>query len=581
VYIDSVKIPDFTNYDTLITVLQDLYGRKKTACVIANSSEMMQIAKSHTCTTLKYTIIFLTDSWCELLLKGSRNGADKLDLYYIEQLPCPVGFTKIKGACQCYPFLDKFHIKCDINHQTLLRPANAWIKPKAQNNSYSYYITLHCPFHYCLPHSSDLNYTTPNSQCQFNRSGILCGHCQQGLSTVFGSSHCQQCSNIYLFLIVPIGIAGLVLVFLLFFLNLTVTDGTINAFILYVNIISINIPMVFPENFASSPAYTFISVANLDLGIQTCFYNGMDDYAKMWLQLAFPFYLISIASLLIIASHYSTKIQRLTASRGIPVLATLFLLSYTKVLLVVSNVLFHYSKIIHLPSKHTSLVWSIDANVSLFGVRFTVLFIACLVVLLILLPFNIVLLFTRTFSRYKFVKKIRPFLDAYQVCYKMKFYYWTGVQLLIRVVFYGISSLDKNINLVISIMVLSIIGVLQWGLKPFNASYKNYHELLFTFNLQLLFVSLLYDQYTLITINAIILLAAAHFTFIILHHIISYTCGGVVRHKIEIILAELREHFNILFSRQHVHSFENQSDVSYIDETNELEEQVAFIASSD
>ena len=31
------------------------------------------------------------------------------------------------------------------------------------------------------------------------------------------------------------------------------------------------------------------------LGIQTCFYNGMDDYAKMWLQLAFPFYLIFIA----------------------------------------------------------------------------------------------------------------------------------------------------------------------------------------------------------------------------------------------------------------------------------------------
>ena len=28
------------------------------------------------------------------------------------------------------------------------------------------------------------------------------------------------------------------------------------------------------------------------MGIQTCFYNGMDDYAKMWLQLAFPFYLI-------------------------------------------------------------------------------------------------------------------------------------------------------------------------------------------------------------------------------------------------------------------------------------------------
>ena len=82
------------------------------------------------------------------------------------------------------------------------------------------------------------------------------------------------------------------LVLLLFILNLTVTDGTINAFILYVNIVSINTPVFFPESGNFTLAYTFISLANLDLGIQTCFYNGMDDYTKMWLQLAFPFYLI-------------------------------------------------------------------------------------------------------------------------------------------------------------------------------------------------------------------------------------------------------------------------------------------------
>ena len=62
------------------------------------------------------------------------------------------------------------------------------------------------------------------------------------------------------------------------------------------------------------------------------------------LQLAFPFYLIFIATLLIITSHYSTTIQRLTVCRALPVLATLFLLSYNKILLTVSIVLFHYSK---------------------------------------------------------------------------------------------------------------------------------------------------------------------------------------------------------------------------------------------
>ena len=298
----------------------------------------------------------------------------KNDIYYVNQISCPVGFTKIDGTCQSDLFLKQFNIKCDITDQALIRPSKAWILPILHDKLYTYQISVHCPFHYCLPHSSHLNFSTPNSQCQFNRSGILCGHCQQGLSTVFGLSHCQQCLNIYLLLIVPIAIADLVLVLLLFILNLTVTDGPINAFILYVNIVSINATVFFPQSGNFTPAYTFISLANLDLGIQTCFYNGMDDYAKMWLQLVFPFYLIFIATSLIITSQYSITIQRLTARRALPVLATLFLLSYTKILLIVSSVLFFYCTIIHLPSEHTTMVWSLDANLALLGVRFVILF---------------------------------------------------------------------------------------------------------------------------------------------------------------------------------------------------------------
>ena len=87
-----------------------------------------------------------------------------------------------------------------------------------------------------------------NTQCQYNRTGFLCGQFQQGLSTIFSSSRCQHCSNTYLLLIMPIAIAGLVLVFLLFVFNLTITDGTIHPFILYVNIIGFNSTMFFPDH---------------------------------------------------------------------------------------------------------------------------------------------------------------------------------------------------------------------------------------------------------------------------------------------------------------------------------------------
>ena len=137
--------------------------------------------------------------------------------------------------CVCYPKLTQYGVtSCNIDDQTILHPANSWISATPHNNSYIYHIRPQCPFHYCLPHPSLLNFSTANSQCQFNRSGVMYGHCQQGLSSVFASSKCQLCSNIYLFLIIPIAITCLLLVFMLFIVNLTVTEGTINVFIFYV-----------------------------------------------------------------------------------------------------------------------------------------------------------------------------------------------------------------------------------------------------------------------------------------------------------------------------------------------------------
>ena len=323
---------------------------------------------------------------------------------YTTLLHCPKGFSLyLEGYCQCDTILSS-HIPslsyCNIDDQTIPRPANSWISAHTVNNSHSYNVSLHCPFDYCLPHLSHLNLSTPDSQCQFNRSGLLCGQCQQGLSAVFGSSQCKQCSNVYLLIIIPIGIAGLVLVLLLFVLNLTVTDGNINAFLFYVNVISINIPTFLTDN-NTITTHTFISLANLDLGITTCFYNGMDNYAKMWLQLMFPAYLILIAAVFIIASRHSAKIQQITACKALPVLATLFLLSYTKVLLAVSRTLFFYSTITHLPSNHTTVLGSIDAMVPLFGLRFIILFIACFILFIVLIPFNILLVFTRQLSRFR------------------------------------------------------------------------------------------------------------------------------------------------------------------------------------
>ena len=545
---------------TAVAVKTDITQQYVTPCIVLDITENIQFI-SENCTELHYTIGFPTDSWCELFLKIALDSDEHLNIFYIRQITCPNGFVKIDKRCQCDPVLVQYGItNCNINDQTILRPANSWISATTQKNSYTYHTSLHCPFHYCLPHSSHLNFSTPNSQCQFNRSGLLCGHCQQA---VLSSSNCQQCSNTFLLLIIPITVTGLVLVLMLFALNLTVTDGTINGFIFYVYIISINTPVFFTALNHFAPSYTFISLANLDLGIQTCFYNGMDDYAKMWLQLAFPFYLIFIATLIIITSRYFTTIQRLTARRALPVLATLFLLSYTKILRIVSSVLFFYSTITHLPSKHTTLVWSVDANVPLFGVRFTILFIVCLILFLILVPFNVILLFTRTLSRFRFINKFKPLLDAYQGPYKNKFYYWTGLQLLMRAVFFGISSLDRNINIAISILLLSAIIGFHGMMQPFKVKPKNYQEMLLFLNLQGIYVTLLYsqDNANLTTIDVAITLAAVQFSFITVYHIITYVYGGVIRNRIELSINTLTGWITISKNKAQTQQFQLQDSI--------------------
>ena len=283
---------------------------------------------------------------------------------------------------------------------------------------------------YCLPYSTNVNLLYPDLQCQFNRTGTLCSQCQHLLSMVFASSRCMECTNVHILITIIVIVAGIVLVVLFYVLNLTVTKGTINGIIFYANIISIDDSVFLVNDNVFKPLRVFISFTNLDLGIETCFYDGMDSYAKMWLQLFFPSYLIINAVSIIIASRYSSRILRLTYSRSLPVLATLFLLSYTGVLRVVLTVLFSYSTITEYPSGDKKIMWSIDAIVPLFGLRFTILFITCLVLFLILIPFNITLLFSQHLSRFTVINHFKPLLDAFQGSYKNKSYKWVVVHLI-------------------------------------------------------------------------------------------------------------------------------------------------------
>ena len=511
-----------------------------TACKITHQSQLINVISTNS-NTVNYTIASRTpeNNRCELFLTASPFLNKLYEVFYVQLLPCPVGFTLQGGKCDCDSNLPSIIDECYIDHSTIRRPANTWITAYTQTND-TKYLTSDCPMDYCLPYSSNVNLLYPDSQCQFNRTAILCSQCQHHLSMVFGSSRCMECTNLHILIIIIVIVAGIVLLVALYLLNLTVTIGTINGIIFYANVVSINDSVFLLNDNVFKPLSVFISFVNLDLGIETCFYNGMDSYTKKWLQLFFPFYLIIIAISIIIASRYSSRILRLTYTRSLPVLATLFLLSYTGVLRTVLTVLFSYSTITHLPSGHQQIVWSIDASVPLFGLKFTILFITCLVLFLLLIPFNITLL-SRYLLRFRLINHFKPILDAFQGSYKDRYYYWVAVHMTMRSLFFAMYAFQANLKLILSTILLIIFSIYSGYIHPHKKKLVNIQELLLLLNLTIMYaVSYQYSEsvFSIVT-NIMISLAFIQFCTIVLYHFLTYTCHYNVENMLQTLKHKL------------------------------------------
>ena len=344
------------------------------------------------CTSRNYSVT-PKNLFNQLEIYPSNTSGDTIHLIVnITFESCPIGFelSNSTGECICDHRIWQYTNSCDINTQAIFRNASStfWLGVSYNNGTLEGF-THHpfCPLDYCTTESKYINLRDPDKQCNVNRSRLLCGKCKEGLSLVLGSSQCKQCSNNYLALLIPFALAGVVLIVLLFLLHLTVAAGTLHGLIFYANIVAANYHFFFPQS-SNNPAGIFIAWLNLDLGIQTCFYNGMDAYAKAWLDLVFPVYIWVLVGFLVYISDHSVSVTKLLGSSPVPVLATLFLLSYAKVLRTIIAAL--TLTVLHYPHKN-AMVWIHDANVPL--VKYVPLALVALLFLLFLfLPYTLLLL---------------------------------------------------------------------------------------------------------------------------------------------------------------------------------------------
>ena len=562
---------EFLNY--LVAVVG--YGRKGLYSftdgiidIIVNGSKKINDSKPFHgtgCHTLEYQL-FRTGSQVNstetILIESEPNYLNVLTsihpLIYINVkfLKCPVGFQLMNGICDCAEILkETFEVECDITNQTITvkRTVPNWYGTiEVNDNKFCYIDQAICGYDYCVHSEIRVNLNETDVQCSSNRGGILCSQCLQGKSLKLGSNDCDNCENSFIAMFILFIFAGIGLIGLIIILNLTVSVGAVNGLIFYANILKIYEHIFFPKGpvpFVSQ----FISWINLDFGFNMCFYNGMDTYSKAWLQFVFPFYIWALIIIIIVLCHWSMKISRLFGSHIVPVLATILLLSYIKLMRsIVYALSVQYISVtcIHDDDngRYNSTIeqrWYPDPSIHYLELKHAFLFVFALFILILLvIPYTVMLLIGPVLegyiSRYQWCSiwnKLKPVFDAYNAPFKDRLRFWTGFLLVARLPILALGSVfnssetDKNALFSIVLITLAIIITTANICRGvYRIWYLNVLESVFLLNLTLITIAANYqihsNEYNIYLILSICFSFILFIGIIIFHVYLRFSKGG-------------------------------------------------------
>lgn len=512
--------------------------------------QYLQSIASH-CSILTYTLYGrpLNNHTVRIVLSPNNLRLYTPVILNVTLLPCPIGFVLSNDTleCVCDPILSNNGVTCDSNELTVNSDSIEWIGTLNTTIpplvAYGECQTFH---HYCnTSRVTNLRLDNPDVQCIEHHSGVLCGQCQPGYSLAIGSTNCLKCSNSYLSLLIVFVATGLLIPAFLSFFNITVSTGRITAMLFYANVIKL-------ENFQfftlTHPGFAifqiFIDWINLDFGIQTCFYDGFDIYVKSWLQFVYLLYIYAILITVVVSAQYSTRVSKIMPKNILGVVATVFLISYVK-LLRSTVVAFPISKLY--TNKGDEYVWSLDGSIPYAGTKHLPLFLFSLILTLcVIFPVALLMLlypFIWSFSAHEgtmfekvvcFVRgklfKMKPFLETFDGPYSPNSRYWTGLLLLLRLVIYytALSIPNTGSSSVLRSAAVTVICIVLLGLviafKIFNCKINRQVEFIHLLNLAvvqfvLLVMSLLNQS---ATVQGIALSISISIAFLIFLYTIVY-----------------------------------------------------------
>ena len=396
-------------------------------------------------------------------------------------LSCPQGYRLVNQTsqchCECFKLLLDKEVQCLLDKQVFVLPKNYWIAIEEHKGSSLTKVLLstNCPLVYCATASSGMNVslTQLDKQCRPGRTGVLCGQCRKGESVVYNSYACTTCTNWGVLLLVPLLIAGPLLIALICCLNLTISVGTFNGFLFYMNIIAINSDVLTSSTGDRTHGIQILGKAPF-IGI--CFYDGMDEFASTLLTYLFPIYLLTLVGLICLLPKCRCvnmhKINRRIGPRITPVLATVILLSYTQLAeSVIHSLLFVRLYVTDGTNTTSRLVWMFDGSLEYFqSTKHIVLAcLALLVLMCFLLPVTVVSIFGDLFRRFSRGPWYMNFLDSFHGAFRFRFGFWIGIRILLRILFIVLKLfLPVNELLLVIAYIIMTLLFLQILIRPFR-----------------------------------------------------------------------------------------------------------------
>ena len=490
---------------------------------ISPHDENQVLLESQQCTLVNFTL-YKRDSISKrvddtVLVISSPDDSSLLKIK-LNLLDCPLGFelNAIKGICQCSPVINKLGIAGDyqptclvVSHNsylqyplaTITRPpdSTAWAGlmniTNGTNQTTVFGVALTClescnlnrDYTKFLIYGSDILIADPNNYlvnhlplCPPTKTGPLCSTCTtvNGIkySVVFGSSECKQCSNWWLLTLILYAVSGLLLIYLLFALKLTLTTGTLNGIIFYAQAIGIIYLKISSSHHVTTSMYSlthsFLLMLNLNLGFPLCFYNGMTELWKAGLSLLFPLYLLTIVVVLIILSRYSLRLSNRIAHSSVQVLVTVVHLSFISMFTAISNIVTPINIYTNDTSNPVLKVWYIDGTVEYGKGDHLILMILIIVVVgLVLLSYMTILVAGRPLMRVgKLREYIRPVYEAIHGPYKHNKEIFFTTRLILLVFFYILYVMYRTEDVykgyVIGIPVFAIYVIIEGFCRPFR-----------------------------------------------------------------------------------------------------------------